>query len=147
MSIAAIVTRGYGSFGSIGDVTRAGYEAAAGAGVIVTPQATITLVGDGQSWQDYVTAENKKNLLQKAVAKEEKKLERIEKQIAREMKKVKASEHPEGILANIFKLEMGRDELENKIEAMRIEMIPIEAFLQAEIDEDDEDIKDILGFL
>ena len=140
MSIAAIVTRGYGSFGSIGDVTRAGYEAAAGAGVIVTPQATITLVGDGQSWQDYVTAENKKNLLQKAVAKEEKKLERVEKQLAREIKKVKTSGHPDGILANIFKLEMKRDELENKIQAVKLEMIPIEAFLEAEIAADDEEV-------
>ena len=141
MSIATIVTRGYGSFGTIGDIVRGGYDSAAGAGQITPPPVTQTvIVGDGNSWQDYITAENRRNLLERTVAKEEKKLEKIEKRIAREMKKVKASEHPEGILSNIFKLEAKRDELENKIELLKVEMIPIEMFLQAAIDEDDEEI-------
>ena len=140
MSIATIVTRGYGPFGTIADVVRAGYEAESGAGEVVTPPVTqVVLVGDGESWQDYVTAEFRKNHLLEELKQERKELKKVEKKIAKAKVQVK-KEKTEGILANLFRLEMRKVELENKIQAMKVEMIPLERFLDAEIDEDDEEV-------
>ena len=140
MSIATIVTRGFGSFGSIGEIVTAGYSSAAGEGEVVTPPVVTIAVGDGSSWQDFVTAEFRKNHVLKELKQEEKKLETLDKRIVQAKKKLKKSEHPDGILANLFKLEMKRDDVENKIEALRVEMIPLERFIDAEIDEDDEEV-------
>lgn len=140
MSIASVVTRGYGSFGTIGLVVTAGYSSAEGAGEVVTPPAQVVLVGDGVlSWQEYVTAEFKRRHLLKALDKEESKLKKVEKRIVQAKKKIKY-ERTEGILANLFEMEMKRDEIENKIRSLRVEMIPLEAFFEAEIDEDDEEV-------
>ena len=139
MSVATVVTRGYGAFGTVPDVVRAGYTPGA---QVETPVVTATIqVGDGgPSWQDFVTAEFRKNHVLKELKQEEKKLETLEKRIVQAKNKLKKSEHPDGILANLFKLEMKRDEVENKIEALRVEMIPLERFIDAEIDEDDEEM-------
>ena len=141
MSIATVVTRGFGSFGSIADVVRAGYDAASGAGEVVTPPATpqVVIVGDGESWQDFVTAEFRKNHLLEELKEEQKELKKVVKKIAKAKVQIR-KEKTEGILANLFKLEMKKVELENKIQAMKVEMIPLERFLDAEIDEDDEEV-------
>ena len=139
MSIATIVTRGYGSFGSIGDVTRAGYESAAGAGEVVTPPVTVTVqVGDGgPSWQDYVEAKFKKNHVLQEIQKEEKKLQRVSKRIEKAKVQVKR-EKTEGVLANLFKLEMQKVDLENKIKVMRLDLDPLIAAIERmEIEDDD----------
>lgn len=141
MSIATIVTRGYGSFGSIGEIVTAGYASAEGQGEVVTPPVVVTVqVGDGgPSWQDFVTAEFRKNHVLLEINKEEKKLQRVEKKIAKAKVQIR-KEKTEGILANLFRLEMKKVEIENKIQAMKVEMIPLERFLEAEVDEDDEEV-------
>jgi hypothetical protein len=80
VTIATVVTRGYGSFGTIADVTRAGYDADAGAGVITpTPTPTVTVVGGGDyiSWKDEIEARHRKRELERQLAR----LEREEKKL------------------------------------------------------------------
>lgn len=107
----------------------------------VQQQFVIQVGGGGLSWEDYVKAEFRRKHLQEELEKEEKKLERVEKQIVRAERQIKAkSEHQEGILANLVRLELRKDEIENKIQAFQVELVPIERFLEAEIDEDDEEV-------
>lgn len=141
MSIAAIVTRGYGSFGSIEDVVRAGYGAEAGEGEVVTPPATAqVVVGDGElTWTDHVKAVHEMRMLENQVRTQKKALKKVIQQIKVAEKKVK-EKRTEGILVNLQRLEFKRDEIELKLEKLEIQMIPLEMFLQAEIDEDDEEV-------
>ena len=94
--------------------------------------------GGGLSWQDYVTAEYRRKHLKEELEKQEKQLKKVEKQIRSAEKKV-AQKRTEGILANLQRLEFKKDEIEHKIQALEIEMIPLEMFLEAEIDDDDEE--------
>lgn len=143
MSIAVVATRGYGSFGTIADVVRAGYSP----GEAVEPPVvvvTTTQVGGGEpSWQDFVTAEFRRKHLQHLLVQEEKKLKAVKKKLRTVEKKVKSGEKTEGILANLLRLEFRKDELENKIQAIRVEIIPVEMFLEADIDDDDEEVMNL----
>lgn len=106
----------------------------------VTPPQQIVFVGDGAiSWQEYVKQEFRRRHLIDELEEEEEKLEKVEKRIVQARKKLK-SEPTEGILANLFKLEIRKEELVNKIQALKVEMIPLQAFFDAEIDDDDEEV-------
>lgn len=110
--------------------------------VVVVP--TQIQVGDGgPSWEDFVTAEFRRKHLLDELYKQEKKLKKVEKQLKKVEEKLPESKHPEGILANIQKLAFQRGEIEHRIEQIRMEMLPIEAFLEAEIDDDDEEVMGI----
>jgi predicted ribosome quality control (RQC) complex YloA/Tae2 family protein len=94
---------------------------------------------DGQSWREYVEAEFRAKHIQKELVKQEKQLKTVVKQIKTSEKKVK-QERAEGILANLHRLEFRKDEIQHKIEALRQELIPLEWFLEADADEDDEEV-------
>jgi truncated hemoglobin YjbI len=103
-------------------------------------QVFIQHVGGGElSWEDYVTAEFRRKHLAQEIKVEERKLKRVEKQIVQAEQKL-PSKHHEGILANLQRLAFRKDEITNRIEAMRVEMVPLERFLEAEIDDDDEEV-------
>ena len=99
--------------------------------------------GEFESWEDYVKAEFRRKHLLKELVREEKKLKKVEKQIKEVEKKV-AEKRTEGILANLLKLEFKKDEIQHRINALEIEMVPLEMFLEAEIDEDDDEIMQLL---
>jgi hypothetical protein len=115
--------------------------------VIVPPvqQPTASVGGGGLSWKDFVEAEFRRKHLSHLLDVEEKKLEKVEKKLKVARKKLKSlkKEPPEGILANLQALEFKRDKIENKIQALEVEMVPLELFLEAEIDEDDEEVMGI----
>ena len=142
MSIAAIVTRGFGSFGSIGEIVTAGYTSASGAGTVVTPTTTtVVQVGGGgfESWQDYVKALHEKRQLAVQLKKKKAELKKVEKKIA--VAKKNPPEHPQGILANLFRLELKREELRTEIHAKESELLSLQWLIEAvEIDEDDEEV-------
>jgi hypothetical protein len=94
---------------------------------------------DGESWREYVEAEYRRRHLRTELVKQEKQLKTVVKQIKTAEKKVK-QERTEGILANLQRLEFKKDEIQHKIEAYRQELIPLEWFLEAEIEEDDEEV-------
>jgi predicted transcriptional regulator len=94
---------------------------------------------DGQSWREYVEAEFRAKHIQKELVKQEKQLKTVVKQIKTAEKQVK-QERTEGILANLHRLEFRKDEIRHKIEALRQELIPLEWFLEVEIDDDDEEV-------
>lgn len=100
------------------------------------PRILLGAGGEFESWQDYVAAEFRKKHLQFELVKQEKKLKTVEKRI----RSVEKSEKTEGILANLLRLEFKKQEIERKIEALEVEMIPLEMFLEAEIDDDDEEV-------
>lgn len=137
MSIATIVTRGYGSFGSIGDVTRAGYEAAAGAGEVFTPPTTTVVVGDGHiSWEDHVKAVHEMRMLENQIRVQKKEL----KKVVQKIKSVEKKQKTEGILANLLQLEFKKEEIETKIQALEVDLEPlILAIEKMEIEEDDQE--------
>lgn len=135
MSISAIVTRGYGSFGTIPDVVRMGYG---GAAEVATP-VTVRLGAGGSSWRDFVSAEFERKHLKKELVKQKKELKKVVAQIKAVEKKV--SEKPtEGILANLQRLEFRKEEIKYQISQIEMGMIPIEMFLESEIDDDDEEV-------
>jgi hypothetical protein len=114
--------------------------------VIVPPVVQQTSVGGGGlSWQDFVSAEFRRKHLSHLLDVEEKKLEKVEKKLKVVRKKLKSlkKEPNEGILANLQALEFKREKIENKIQALEVEMVPLELFLEAEIDEDDEEVMGI----
>jgi hypothetical protein len=116
-------------------------------GEVITPpvQQSTSVGGGGLSWQDFVSAEFRRKHLSHLLDVEEKKLEKVEKKLKVVRKKLKAlkTEAPEGILANLQALEFKREKIENKIQALEVEMVPLELFLEAEIDEDDEEVMGI----
>lgn len=119
---------------------------AAVTGISEESQAAVVVVtqvvggGDLPTWQDFVNAEFRRKHLSHLLDVEEKKLERVEKKLKVVKKKLKKAERTEGVLANLQALEFKRDEIENKIHALRVEMVPLELFLEAEINEDDEEV-------
>jgi hypothetical protein len=110
-----------------------------GAGTPVVQRSSGGAFDDGQSWREYVDAEFRRKHLQKELVKQEKQLKTVVKQIKTAEKKVK-QERTEGILANLQRLEFRKDEIQHRIEAYRQELIPLEWFLEAEIEEDDEEV-------
>jgi hypothetical protein len=114
--------------------------------VVIAPVIQQTSVGGGGlSWKDFVEAEFRRKHLSHLLDVEEKKLEKVEKKLKVVRKKLKSlkTEPPEGILANLQALEFKREKIENKIQALEVEMVPLELFLEAEIDEDDEEVMGI----
>jgi hypothetical protein len=112
---------------------------------VIEPVIQTSVGGGGLSWQDFVSAEFRRKHLSHLLDVEEKKLEKVEKKLKVVRKKLKAlkTEPPEGILANLQALEFKREKIENKIQALEVEMVPLELFLEAEIDEDDEEVMGI----
>ena len=95
--------------------------------------------GDGISWEDYVTAEFRRKHLQVELKKEERKLKTVERQLKRVEEKL-PEQRTEGILANLQRLAFKKDEIQNRIEALRVEMVPLDKFIEAEIEEDDQEV-------
>jgi hypothetical protein len=110
----------------------------------VNPQVVVTqrlVVGAGGelSWEDHVKAIHEMRMLEGQVKEKKKELKKVEKQIKVAEKKLKV-EKAEGILANLHRLEMEKDELENKIEALEVDLEPlIMAIEKFEIEEDDQE--------
>jgi len=151
VSIASIVTRGYGSFGTIADVTRAGYEAAAGAGVIVTPTPTPTVtVGGGEfvSWQDDLQARHRKRELERQLARlerEEKKLETEEKKTERKIEAERRQDKPiEGILSRYWEITLKREEKKVQIRNVREELEQAIWFLTKRIEEEEDEEEELM---
>jgi hypothetical protein len=113
--------------------------------VLAPVQQSTSVGGGGLSWQDFVSAEFRRKHLSHLLDVEEKKLEKVEKKLKVVRKKLKAlkTEPTKGILANLQALEFKREKIENKIQALEVEMVPLELFLEAEIDEDDEEVMGI----
>lgn len=141
MSIRAIITEGFGSFGTVPDVIRMGFSGeAVEPEPEPEPEQQVVVVGAGgefESWEDYVKAEFRRKHLKAELVKEEKKLKTVQKRIKSVEKK---SEKTEGILANLLRLEFKKQEIQHRIEALKVEMIPLEMFLEVDIDDDDEEV-------
>lgn len=110
-------------------------------GATAEPEPTVQVVsgdGDFESWEDYVKAEYRRKHLKEELVKQERQLKKVKKQIKAAEKKV-SEKRTEGILANLLRLEFKKDEIQHRIEALEVEMVPLEMFLEAEIDDDDEE--------
>jgi hypothetical protein len=110
----------------------------------VNPQVVVTqrlVVGAGGelTWEDHVKAIHEMRMLEGQVKEKKKELKRVEKQIKVAEKKFKF-EKAEGILANLHRLEIRKDELENKIEALEVDLEPLMMAIEKfEIEEDDQE--------
>jgi hypothetical protein len=110
----------------------------------VNPQVVVTqrlVVGAGGelSWEDHVKAIHEMRMLEGRVRKQKKELQKVVKQIKVVEKQYK-QEKTEGILANLYKLEMKKEEIETKIEALEVDLEPlIMAIDKWEIEEDDQE--------
>ena len=104
----------------------------------------IFVSGDSETWQDYLKAISDRRTLQYALQEQKKELAAVQRKIVTANSKVKKAEHPEGILANLFRLEQKKDELVVKVRALKVKVEPldwlIESFKQSEIDDDDEEM-------
>lgn len=103
------------------------------------PAAQVQGVGAGIPWKDLVEAEFRKKHLQHLIVQEEKKLKTVEKKIKVVEKKVRVK-RTDGILANLLGLEFRRDSIERRIKGFRLELMPVDIFLEeADVDDDDEE--------
>jgi DNA-binding protein YbaB len=105
-----------------------------------------TLAGGDQefvSWKDQLWAIHLRRTAQYELKKEVKTLKRVEQQIKAAEKQV-AKKRTEGILANLFQLEMRHDEIVHRVRIaeQKLEGLDnaIAAFAKAEIEDDDEDV-------
>ena len=155
MSIATIVTRGYGSFGTIADVTRAGYEAESGSGVVIPPpQAPVTVqVGGGEfvSWKDEVEARHRKRELERSLSRlvrEEKKLVEETKKTERKIEAERRQDKPiEGILSRYWEISLKVEAKKNQIRNVREELEQAIWFLTKRIEDEEEDEEELLLLL
>jgi hypothetical protein len=107
--------------------------------VVVTQTAVVVGGGGELTWEDHVKAIHEMRMLEGQVRKQKKELQKVEKQIKVAEKKFKA-EKSEGILANLHRLEVKKDELENKIEALEVDLEPLIMMMDKwEIEEDDQE--------
>jgi hypothetical protein len=110
----------------------------------VNPQVVVTqrlVVGAGGelSWEDHVKAIHEMRMLEGQVKEKKKELKKVVKQLKVVEKQYK-QEKAEGILANLYKLEMKKEEIETKIEALEVDLEPlIMAIEKFEIEEDDQE--------
>lgn len=154
MSIATIVTRGYGSFGTIADVTRAGYDAEAGSGQIIPPQTPVTVqVGGGEfvSWKDEIEARHRKRELEKRLSRlvrEEKKLVEETKKTERKIEAERRQDKPiEGILSRYWEISLKVEEKKNQIRNVREELEQAIWFLTKRIEDDEEEEEELMLLL
>ena len=100
--------------------------------------------GDRPTWEEYVKARNDLKLLDLELKGEEKKLASVDRKIVKAQQQVKKAEKPEGILANLWRLEQHREALQAKVEVLEKRIEPFECLVQIfqdqEIDDDDEEI-------
>lgn len=152
MSIATVVTRGYGSFGTIADVTRAGYDADAGAGQVTpTPTPTVTVVGGGDyiSWKDEIEARHRKRELERQLARlerEEKKLVAEEQKTERKIVAEKRQDRSvDGILSRYWEISLKVEEKKIAIRNVRAELEAAIWFLDKRLqDEEDDEEEEML---
>ena len=154
MTIATIVTRGYGSFGTIADVTRAGYDAAAGAGQVTPPQTpAIVQVGGGDfvSWKDEIEARHRKRELERSLARlvrEEKKLVEETKKTERKIEAERRQEKPiEGILSRYWEISLKVEQKKTEIRNVRQELEQAIWFLGQRIEDEEDDEEELLFLL
>jgi hypothetical protein len=77
-------------------------------------------------------------MLEGRIREEQKELKKVEKKLKTVAKKIESKEKPEGILATYLELELKKDEIENKIQALEVDLEPlIMAIEKWEIEEDD----------
>lgn len=102
-------------------------------GVVVRTVLVTEDVGGG--WEDYVKEKNDQKL-RRELRTQERQLKKVEKKIANVEKKL--AKHPEGILANLHRLEARREEIKTRIREIRIEFdFPV-------FDDDEDDIEALL---
>lgn len=144
MSVGAVLTLGLGSFSDVNHVVTLGY----GTGAAPTVQTVFVNVGgagEPLSWEEAVLEVHKKRMLEERIRKYGKELKRVQKKIKVAAKKVKqAPVHPEGILANLWKLEERKEEIKLEVKQLREEVLNIETLLIAaqklkEYEEEDEE--------
>lgn len=104
MSVGAILTLGFGSFGSVNLLPTLGYGTAGAA--YVAPQTVI--VGGGFTLDEYISDKMRKHNLHLEVKKQEKKLKEVEKKIERLEKK---DDPPPVIVRQIERLEEKREQI------------------------------------
>ena len=114
-----------------------------------TTGQTITVIcgGDGDlpSWKDYVKAVSDRHTAQYVIKEQKKELAKVERKIVASRVKVKKTEKPEGILANLWKLEERKTEIKERIYEAKQEFMQLDKFIESfiaseEIDDDDEEI-------
>jgi hypothetical protein len=97
---------------------------------------------DYESWQDYVRKLQARQSLQTQLKKQKTELKKVAKKLKVAVKQV-VEKRTEGVLANILDLELKKDEIENKIEAIQYDLKPLQMMLakahEQEIQEDDEE--------
>lgn len=148
-----MVTRGYGSFGTIADVTRNGYAAAAGSGQTPTPTPTVTVVGGGEfvSWKDEIEARHRKRELERQLARlvrEEKKLVAEEKKTERTIEAERRQDKPiDGILSRYWEISLKVEEKKVEIRNARAEIEQAIWFLEKRIEDDEDDEEEMLLLL
>jgi hypothetical protein len=110
----------------------------------VTVQTLATGAGGELTWQDHVKALHEKRMLEGRIREQKKELKKVEKKLKTVVKKAK-EERTEGILANLLDLEFKRDEIENTITALEVNLEPlIMAIAKDEIAEDDQEFFELI---
>lgn len=144
--VGAVITNGLGAF--IGDpnhLVTLGYGNEAEA--VVVPQTVFVSFGGGGrelTWQEHLLAKKEKHDLEQQLREKKAELKKVVRKIKAAEKKVEKSEHPEGILANLWKLADRREELKKEIQAthqewMDVQTLLIAALKQKEYEEEDEE--------
>ena len=110
---------------------------------------TITVIygagGDTPTWKDHVKAVADRRTAQYALRAEEKKLATVKRKIVKAVQQVKKAEKPDGILANLWRLEERKAVIEEKVQILEAKIAPLDWFIESfrnseEIDDDDEEI-------
>jgi hypothetical protein len=109
--------------------------------VVISNQIGVIVGAGGElTWRDHVKAIHDKRMLEGRIREEQKELKKVEKKLKTVAKKIESKEKPEGILATYLELELKKDEIENKIQALEIDLEPlIMAIRKSEIEEDDKE--------
>lgn len=97
------------------------------------------------SWQDHVKAKSDLRNARFEIKEQKKELAKVERKIVAARIKVKNLEKPEGILANLWKLEERKTRIKERIYEAKQEFMQLSKLIESleaheEIDEDDEEI-------